>query len=247
MKWLRFLWALLIFLIGFIFCLFIPVIICAPLPVKKRLVFISPAWKLFGYFLLKIGFGTKVFTQDKRSKDEKKLVCVYISNHQSYLDVPLVLTQFQVPPIMKKEILYIPFFGLLAWLSGSLIVSRSSQSSRKKTLEKARHRLLIEKLSLQFYPEGTRTKNALPRPLKEIKMPLIKLAYQHNIPVISTSIYGTREAYEMNKEFAWSKKVAISVAHPIFPQDFSSEEEFVSACWAQVTSGYDELKMRFEN
>jgi 1-acyl-sn-glycerol-3-phosphate acyltransferase len=240
-------WALLIFLIGFIFCLFIPVIIASPLPVKKRVLYISPAWKLFGYFLLKIGFGTKVFTQDNRTNDEKKLVCVYISNHQSFLDIPLVLTQFQIPPIMKKEILYIPLFGILAWLSGSLMVSRSSQSSRKKTLEKARNRLLTEKLSIQFYPEGTRTKNALPRPLNEIKMPLIKLAYQHNIPVIATSIYGTRQAYEMNKQFAWSKKLAINVAHPIFPQNFQSEEEFVAASWAQVMKGYDELKIRFEN
>jgi 1-acyl-sn-glycerol-3-phosphate acyltransferase len=240
-------WTFLIFLLAFILLLALPVIIFAPLTVKIRLKFISEPWRIFGNVILRCGFWAKVSIVDERSEKEKTTAALYISNHQSYLDIPLILTCFRAPPIMKKEVLFIPVFGILAWLSGALAVSRGKSNSRKKVLQAAKGRLLNEKISLQYYPEGTRSKTSTPKPINEVKMALVKLAYQEKVPVIACSVHGTRSALEEKGRVSWGKKMGIIIHSPLLAENFNDEESFVKACWGKVEEGHKRLSLELKN
>lgn len=209
-----------------------------------RLKVTGPFWILFFKFIIKAVTFTKLHSEDKRPKEDRKFSPngLYICNHQSFMDIPVTLSHFAIPPIMKKEILYIPIFGIAAYSSGALIVNRSNQRSRIKTYEKATGRLLGPNGRLQYYPEGTRTRKGVgPKDVNQIKSKIIRFAYTHNIPVYPMSVAGTDKILNSKGMISFGKKAGIILHVPKRPQDFETEDDFVKACWEQVKLGYQEL------
>lgn len=226
-------------------CLFPVGIIAAPFPLRRRLKIICPAWGVFGKGLLRFACQAKIdISEDHRSKEFAQVPAygLYIANHQSYLDIPLMATVYQLPPIMKKEVLFIPVFGWLAWVSGSMPVSRSDAGSRKKVFARARRRIVHEKIGLQVYPEGTRSRTGLPKEYSEIKRTLMVFAYNEKIPVIPTSLYGTRGVLTREGFVRPNRHLGIIVHKEIDPKDFATSDEFCRACWAKVIEGHDRMK-----
>ncbi len=167
---------------------------------------------------------------------------LYVANHQSYIDIPLMVTMFQVPPIMKKELLYIPIFGWIAWLSGAMPVSRSSNQSRRKVFNQTKRRILHEKIGIQVYPEGTRSKTGLPKSYSEIKRTLLVFAFNEKIPVVPTSLYGTRGVLSPKGMIQSGRHIGITVHKEILPENFATADEFAEACWSKVIEGHDQMK-----
>jgi 1-acyl-sn-glycerol-3-phosphate acyltransferase len=228
-----------------LFVLFPGVFITFPFNLRQRLKVICPAWSIFGRLVIKHACHAKIMvSQDQRSSDFKVTPAhgLYISNHQSFIDIPLISTIYQIPPIMKKEVLYIPFFGWIAWLSGALPVSRTDLSSRKKVFTLAKRRILDENLAVQVYPEGTRSLDAIPKDYSEIKKALLVFAYKEKIPVIPTSVYGTRGVLSKRGIIRPNKKLGIIVHQEIYPEHFESAEEFAKTCWDKVRAGHDEIE-----
>lgn len=220
-------------------------LIALPFGLERRLKIVGPVWAFFGQSLLRFACHAKVsISEDHRSKEYKGTPCygLYVSNHQSYIDIPLMITLYQAPPIMKKEVLNIPIFGWMAWISGALPVSRSSTASRRKVFEKAKKRILKERIGLMVYPEGTRSKTSLPRPFEEIKKTLLVFAFNEKIPVVPTSLYGTRGVLSSKGIIRPGRHIGIIVHKEINPVDFSSADEFARKCWEEVVKGHDRMK-----
>jgi 1-acyl-sn-glycerol-3-phosphate acyltransferase len=224
-----------------IFILLPGVVISIPFSLRNRLRIIGPVWSFCSEMLLKHACKAQIGMQEDLRSDAFKIVPAYglfISNHQSFLDIPLLSTLYQIPPIMKQEILYIPIFGWIAWISGAMPLSRASNQSRKKVFTQAKRRILGDKLAVQVYPEGTRSKNAHPKEFGEIKKTLLIFAYREKIPVIPTSVYGTRNVLSDLGIVRVNKNVGIIVHKEIFPEHFSSADEFCRACWEKVREGF---------
>src|SRR5262245_40219318 len=98
-----------------------------------------------------------------RSHIEKGKAYIYLSNHSSYLDIPGICLTVprQVRILAKKELLKLPILG---WIIGhaSVIVDRSSNESRRKSLDHLKN-VLKAGISIFIFPEGTqnRTKETL--------------------------------------------------------------------------------------
>jgi 1-acyl-sn-glycerol-3-phosphate acyltransferase len=230
-----------------VFGLFPACLIAVPFGLRRRLRMIHPAWDLGSRALLRFACHAHVdISEDFRSEAVRGIPPsgLYVCNHQSYLDIPLMFTMYQAPPIMKKEVLYIPIFGWLAWISGALPVSRSKVNSRKKVFDQAKNRILNQKIGLQVYPEGTRSKDAHPKHYDNIKRTLLVFAFNEKIPVIATSIYGTRGVLSRMGSIRRGRHLGIIVHKEILPQDYKSSDEFCRAVWGKVTEGYDQMKSR---
>lgn len=145
---------------------------------------------------------------------------------------------------MKKEVLYLPLFGWMAWISGALPVSRANAGSRRKVFEKAKKRILKDRVGLGVYPEGTRSKDALPKSFEDIKKTLLIFAYNEKIPVIPTSVYGTRGVLTPQGFINPGRSLGIIVQKEINPAEFSSAEEFAKTCWTTVIEGHDKMKAK---
>ncbi|KXK23939.1 MAG: 1-acylglycerol-3-phosphate O-acyltransferase [Bacteroidetes bacterium OLB12] len=93
---------------------------------------------------------------------------IYVSNHTSFLDLPGIAMTIrgQFRPLAKKELLKLPVFG---WITRAtcVVVDRSNNESRKKSLERLKE-ILNMGINILVFPEGTqnRTKELL-QPFKD--------------------------------------------------------------------------------
>jgi 1-acyl-sn-glycerol-3-phosphate acyltransferase len=127
--------------------------LCAPLPAPWRYIIIT-SWSRFFIFWAKTSCGLRYKVIGKSNLP--KAPFVVLCNHQSMWET--IFMQVLLPPqswVLKRELLWIPFFGWGLALIKPIAVSRSKLSDIKVILQKGMHRL-NEGLCVVFYPEGTR-------------------------------------------------------------------------------------------
>lgn len=225
-------------------------LIALPFKLERRLKIMGPVWTFFGTVVMRYACQANIMVSEDHRSEAYKVVPaqgLYVANHQSFIDIPLVMTKYIAPPIMKKEILYIPIFGWIAWCSGAMPVSRSNMSSRRKVFIDAKKRILTEKIGLQVYPEGTRSKDSLPKGIKEVQRTLLIFAFNEKIPVIPTSIYGTRGVLTDQGMINPNRNVGIIVHQEIHPENYSNVSDFCEACWGKVIEGHDQMKHQLQH
>ena len=159
-------WGLLAFFITMLI-FFIPFLIFAywaPEPTKtNRFISYSRVW--MKVFLNLIGCPLTVKGTAHFKKGENYIV---LCNHYAFMDIPVSSTS--IPggnkTIAKIELAKTPLFGML-YKTGSVLVDRKSDKSRKESFGKMRA-VLEMGLHMCIYPEGTR--NLTDQPLKVFTM-----------------------------------------------------------------------------
>jgi 1-acyl-sn-glycerol-3-phosphate acyltransferase len=123
--------------------------------------------------------------------------CVFIANHQDSLDL-FVHGYLQCVPtvaIGKKELKWIPFFGLVFWLSGQIMIDRKSNESAIASMKHAGDRMKRERLSCWIFPEGTRSKKGL----LPFKKGAFHLAIQSQLPIVPVAVNNFHKTLDLNK------------------------------------------------
>jgi 1-acyl-sn-glycerol-3-phosphate acyltransferase len=218
-----------------------------PFKLQDRIRKTAPLWKWISVQILRHGCGAKIdISEDYRSAEfrTEPPYGLYVANHQSYIDIPLIFTAYQVPPIMKQEVLYIPFVGWMGWIAGAMPVARGSQGSRKRVFIQTKNRILVDKIGVQVYPEGTRSKATRPKSFEELKKTLLIFAWNEKIPVIPNSLFGTRGVLSEKGIIHPGRHLGIIIHKEIFPENYPNAEEFARACWTKVLEGYDQLEAK---
>ena len=114
---------------------------------------------------------------------------VYVSNHASMFDIPVILAGIpgQIRIIYKKELDVIPFFGWGLRYGSYIGIDRGRGSRAVRSLEEA-----VEKIrhgaSVLMYAEGTRT---LDGKLQPFKRGAFNLALKAGIPVVPLTVNGS--------------------------------------------------------
>lgn len=141
---------------------------------------------------------------------------VFVANHQSLADILAVLhLKHPFKFIAKKELFWIPIFGWALLLAGYIPLVRDDRKSGKKALEQAR-RYLEQRVSVLFFPEGTRS---LDGEIHAFKVGAFKLASELNVPVVPLVIDGTRNLIPKGSPLiGHSVRVSVSVEPPHQPE-----------------------------
>ena len=110
--------------------------------------------------------------------------CVYIGNHQSGLDVA---TYGKVYPsrtvvIGKREIIYMPFFGLFFAAAGNILINRQDKTRALGSLGEAARQIKERNLSVGLYPEGTRNRTG--QDMLPFKKGAFHLAIEAGVPIV---------------------------------------------------------------
>jgi 1-acyl-sn-glycerol-3-phosphate acyltransferase len=165
------------------------------------------------FFKVFSGFARRLLSIEVKlhglSKDEveKYQPCVFVTNQQSALELILFSTLGlkHVVVVGKAELMNIPFFGLLYWLTGHVLIKRGELESLSHVarLVKEMHE---KKMSVGIYPEGTRNKQwgtFLP-----FKKGAFLLAIEAQVPVIPV-VFSSMEKLFIPK----TRKVCGGVIH----------------------------------
>ena len=79
------------------------------------------------------------------------------SNHQSAFDTIVWLSLIHHPGyVLKKELSYIPLYGMVTRLTGQIVVDRDAGAAAIRTLLAGTARVTAEGRSIVIFPEGTR-------------------------------------------------------------------------------------------
>lgn len=191
------LWVIVIFVVTMLIIL-IPFLIFSyylPEPLKtRRWAAIARIW--MGVFLPLAGCPLRVRGREKFAAGQTYIVTC---NHNALIDVPVSYPG--IPggnkTLAKIEMARIPIFGMF-YRTGSVLVDRKSETSRRDSINKMRDALEMG-LHMCLYPEGTRNKTA--EPLKAFHDGTFRLALMTGHPIIPAIIFNTRKIMPPNQTF----------------------------------------------
>ena len=114
---------------------------------------------------------------------------VYMANHQSYMDIPVLYgflpVQFRI--IAKESLFKVPFMGWHLSRAGNIPINRSNRREAMRSMEAAAERIR-EGTPVVVFPEGTRSRNGV---LQDFKAGSFKLATSAGVAIVPITIVGT--------------------------------------------------------
>jgi 1-acyl-sn-glycerol-3-phosphate acyltransferase len=142
-----------------VFYVHILVLMAAYLPLllapRKVLVRAVQAWARSNLWLLKVLTGTRVeFRGRERIAPGALLVA---AKHQSLWETFALLTVFDDPAfVLKRELMWLPLFGWLAWKAGMVPVNRGAGSAALNAMNESAREEARRGRQIVVFPEGTR-------------------------------------------------------------------------------------------
>src|SRR5258708_11052166 len=191
----------------------------APDPTKtRRFIRYSRVW--MGIFLTGIGCPLRIKGREKFKKGETYVV---VCNHNALMDVPVSTPG--VPgackTIAKTSFAKVPLFGLF-YRTGSVLVDRNSEASRRESFNKMKE-VLEMGLHMCLYPEGTRNKTN--EPLKAFHDGAFRLALNTGKAIIPAVIFNSRKIMPAGKTFYFRPHpLAMHFLDPVTPLPGESVE-----------------------
>ncbi len=116
---------------------------------------------------------------------------VFISNHQSLLDILMYFRLFvHFKWVSKAEIFKVPFIGWNMYLNGYIGLRRGDKRSGLRMMESCR-KTLCDGSSIFLFPEGTRSRDGK---LGNFKTGAFHIAQKAKVPILPLVISGTTHA-----------------------------------------------------
>jgi 1-acyl-sn-glycerol-3-phosphate acyltransferase len=167
--------------------IFVWIIPCVLIAVLHSLFYPFNPAPIYTFAVLWGPLSAKILGLEYELRDHDRLVnarpCILIANHQSNYDL-LMACLFRVRRTVslgKKELGYIPFFGLFYWLSGNIMVDRSNKKKAKASMDKVKDIIRRKGYSILIMPEGTRSKG---RGLLPFKKGAFITAIHAQVPIV---------------------------------------------------------------
>jgi len=158
-------------------------------------------------------FGVKVKVEG--TLPEKGCNCFILSNHQSFIDVPVILySTFPCAFLAKKSLFKIPYFGQLLAKTNSIPVVRGNPQANSELPEQVRDRL-SRNFPIMVFPEGTRSADGSLLPFKNGIFRIIK---QIQAPVLPITLINTHKVMPKRGFALYPGEIKV-IPHKIIPSE----------------------------
>lgn len=188
---------------------------------------VAAAWS---WFMVKVVLLTRVTVEGEKTLPEGGYLV--ISNHRAWLDSPLLVMYTRAAGVAKKELVYIPFFGLGARATGTLFFDRKDPASRSAVLEQATA-TLRRGGRLHVFPEGTRTRDGCLA--SRVHLRIVEAAAAAGVPVVPACTWDTERVLPSVKNEVWpGRSAGVAFGPPLRPEPGEAAFDFGARCWAMV-------------
>lgn len=158
--------------------------------------------------------------------------CVYMVNHQSTVDIAVVLALYRnMSWVSKATVFHIPGVGLIMRLAGYVGLQRGSKESGKQMLKDCRRTCLDKGWSVAIFPQGTRRRHKI----LDFKHGGVTLAQEAKVPLVPITVELPEDMYM----FGCKERPKMIVHKPILPSDplFEDREKLLAHCFDTVING----------
>nr|WP_318384371.1 1-acylglycerol-3-phosphate O-acyltransferase [uncultured Enterobacter sp.] len=146
---------------------------------------------------------------------------IYICNHQNNYDM-VTASNIVLPPTVtvgKKSLLWVPFFGLLYWITGNLLIDRNNRTKAHGTIAQVVKHIQKRNISIWMFPEGTRSRG---RGLLPFKTGAFHAAIAAGVPVIPVCVSNTSNKINLNR---WNNGlVIVEMLQPVDVSQFGKDQ-----------------------
>lgn len=187
--------------------------------------------------------GWRIEVENRNLLDDSR-PCVFVANHQSFLDVVTFGSIFPRRTVSagKREIGRIPIFGWFYRLSGNLVIDRANPRGARDSLEEAARTIRDESVSVWFMPEGHR--NTGPQ-LLPFKTGAFRLALAARVPVVPIVAEPLGVIADTTRRLARPGALRIKVLEPV-PTDTPDQRtvaELAATVRARMQEELDRLNV----
>ena len=148
--------------------------------------------------------------------------CVFAFNHQSKLDLPVMihLIQRDATGVAKKEIQRLPVFGQILDAAGLVFIDRADAGKAINQLEPAVRKLREDGYSLVVAPEGTRSPT--PR-IGRFKKGPFHIAMQAGVPIVPVVLRNVGELMWRGSQLVAPGTIEVRVLPPVDTSEWQVE------------------------
>ena len=165
-------------------------------------------------------FGSRIkVTVEGLSNIDPSKSYIYMSNHQSNFDIPVLLAHLKVQFrwLAKAELFRIPLFGIAMKRSGYISIDRSDRRSAFASLKRAAE-IIRNGVSVIIFPEGTRSRDGNMRPFKKGGF---VLATDSRVPIVPVIVHGTWPIMQKDRLRINPGDVVMEIGKPIETADYT--------------------------
>ncbi|MAX81614.1 MAG: 1-acyl-sn-glycerol-3-phosphate acyltransferase [Crocinitomicaceae bacterium] len=168
---------------------------------------------------------------------------IYISNHQSNIDIPVVFKAIPVPLffIAKQELKKMPFLGWAMMAVGMIFIDRFHRDKAFASIRQAGKEIKRGKNVVSF-PEGTRSRNGK---IQMFKRGTFILAVENDIEVVPVALYGAEKIIPPGKFEIHPGVIKVAIGKPISPIPWKGKNEveaFAKHCQHTIVEMRDQLE-----
>ncbi len=163
---------------------------------------------------------------------------VFVANHQNSYDLITVCMSAQkgVVTVGKKSLIWIPVFGWLYWLSGNILIDRKNKGRANDTLKQTVDKINERRLSVYFFPEGTRSRG---RGLLPFKTGAFRIAKAVNEPIVMVSTSNLHNKFKLNR---WDNGTLwVELSEPIEPVDGQDAKQWADEVRTKMMDNIKQL------
>lgn len=142
--------------------------------------------------------------------------CVYVVNHQSFVDYPILATIFpaRTAIVGKAEIGRLPLIGWLFRATGHVLLARGDRRRASNTLRQLVHSVTQNGQSIWMFPEGTRRRTA--DAMLPFKTGAFRVAAAAGVPIVPIVVSSLAPAIDLARRRVEPTTITIRVLAPRF-------------------------------
>jgi 1-acyl-sn-glycerol-3-phosphate acyltransferase len=229
--------------------------VCLALPGRAKVVFARFYWSVVCRLL-----GLQVRTIGAAADSTGGRSVVFVSNHSSWLDVPVLGGRLDACFVSKNEVGRWPFVGTIARLGRTVFISRQRQATARER-DVLRERLAVGD-NLLLFPEGTTSDGSRVLPFRSSFFAIAEGADPpliQPVSVVYDRLGGLPTGRASRPVFAWygdmdlashfwrfaqrrGLRVSILLLPPLDPARFASRKALSHAVWRAVADGASTLR-----
>ncbi|WP_448374326.1 lysophospholipid acyltransferase family protein [Fervidobacterium sp.] len=193
--------------------------------------------EIFGRLAFKV-LGVKVFVCGK--KPDVNTNYIVVCNHQSILDIPMVVGYVGPTPfIAKMELAKFPILNIfLIKYLGSELIDRGNIRQTATAIREVM-RKLKEGYHFVIFPEGTRSPDGQILPFKPRSL---EIAFKSKVPVLPVTIWGNHLVIPKHKLIVKGDKTSMMFGELVYPENFQTEEEMRNYVENVIRQNAEKLK-----
>jgi 1-acyl-sn-glycerol-3-phosphate acyltransferase len=164
---------------------------------------------------------------------------VYMSNHQSNFDIPVLLAYLPVQFrwLAKAELFKIPIFGRAMRGAGYVKIDRFNQEAAFESLNEAA-RKMKNGVSIMIFPEGTRSRDGN---IRSFKKGGFVMALDAAVPIVPVVLKGTWTIMDKSSLRINTGEVSLNIETPIATTDYTREnkDDLIKSVRAVISEGFE--------